>query len=537
MRNEDLLNRSALTDFLLKTSSYPHHPKNVVHIQTHASDVFIASPYVYKVKKPVDFGFLDFTTLERRKYFLEQELLLNRRLTSGIYLEVLEISLQDGQFGFGPGEKTIEYALLMKEMPEKYFLKTLLKEGKTSKKDFENIAQKLADFYKSEPQDSRVSAYGEPESIQLSVDESTTLSRKFIGKTISEAAFNALEYYNKRFFDTRSHLFRQRVEGGFIKDCHGDLHLEHVNISPQGINIYDCIEFNERFRYIDIASDTGFLAMDLDFNGYYDYSRYFISRVSEAMEDSGLYRVLDFYKCYRAYVRGKVESIKAFETEVPSKMREIARERAQKYFKLALRYALLGSRPSLIVTCGSIGTGKSTLANKLSMELSCQVISSDTLRKQKVGAKPGEKHFEEYESGIYSKEITRDIYEELAARGTRIVNSGECAVLDASFSKHKWRELIRRSASKYNIPVLFIHTTAPMKIVRERLLKRELEGESISDGRLEILERFAREYEEPVEVGKDSPITVDTTERKETQLSALFKQLVQINLERKYEYG
>lgn len=525
------MNRRALTDFLLKTSSYPHHPERVAHVQTHASDVFIASPYVYKVKKPVDFGFLDFTTLEKRKYFLDKELVLNRRLTSGIYLQVLEISLKDGEYVFGPGEKTIEYALLMKELPEKYFLKNLLKEGKASKKDFDGIAQKLAEFYKNERPDPEISAYGEPASIKYSVDESTSQSRKFIGKTISESSFNAVKEYNWGFFKTRSQLFHERAEGGFIKNCHGDLHLEHINISPGGINIYDCIEFNERFRFIDIASDTGFLAMDLDLNGYYDYSRYFISRISELMEDRGLYRVLDFYKCYRAYVRGKVESIKAFEPEVPSEIREEALVRAQKYFKLALRYALLGSKPTLLVICGSIGTGKSTLASSLSKQLSCQVISSDALRKEKAGAKPGERHFEEYESGIYSKEITLDTYEELAARGMGIINTGECAVVDASFSKAKWRELVLSSASELNTPVFFIQTTAPMEVVRDRLQQREILGGSISDGRLEILERFTSEFEDPNEVSDENLIIVDTTESKGNILTKIFKRLIQKNLE------
>lgn len=525
------MNRTELTDFLLRTSSYPHHPKSVVHIQTHASDVFIVSPYVYKVKKPVDFGFLDFTALEKRKYFLDKELVLNRRLTNGIYLEVLKISLKDGEYVFGPGEKIVEYALLMKELPVEYFLKRLLTEGKASKKDFDSIAQKLAGFYKSESQNSGVSVYGEPESIKESVDESTSLSRKFIGDTISGPAFEGVEYYNRSFFETRSHLFRERVEGGFIKDCHGDLHLEHINISPQGINIYDCIEFNERFRFIDIASDTGFLAMDLDYNGYYDYSRYFISRISETMGDARLYRVLDFYKCYRAYVRGKVESIKAFEPEVPGDMRHNALERAKEYFKLALRYALFGSRPTLLVICGSIGTGKSTLAAALSNELSCRVISSDVLRKDKTGTEPGQRHYEEYEGGIYSKEITRDVYKELADRGTRTIEEGECAVLDASFSKLKWRELIRCSASKHNLPVIFIQTTAPMKIVRERLRKRELLGESVSDGRLEILERFTKEYEEPFEVDENRLITVDTTGPRDIELTKLLKRLVELNME------
>ena len=530
------MNRTELTDFLLATSSYPHHPERVEHIQTHASDVFIASPYVYKVKKPVDFGFLDFTTLEKRKYYLGQELLLNRRLTSGIYLEVLEISLKGRRYTFGPGDKTLEYALLMKELPRQYFLKTLLSESKASKNDFNDIALKLTRFYNTQSPDSKVCAYGDTENIKRDVYESISLSRDFTGKTVSGPALSAIEYYYERFFEIKSGLFRDRMQGDFIKDCHGDLHLEHINISPEGINIYDCIEFNERFRYIDIASDTAFLAMDLDYNGYGEYARYFISRISALMPDKGLYGLLDFYKCYRALVRGKVLSIKAYEPEMPDSTREQALRNAKRYYKLVLRYALLGSRPSLLVTCGSIGTGKSTLANSVSKELSCQVISSDALRKEKAGAEPGERHYDAYESGLYSKEMTEDTYSELAARGIEIASSGECAVLDASFSKQKWRDLIKYSAAKLNIPVYFVQTQAPMSTVRERLLRRELSGGSVSDGRLEILDRFIRDFEEPSELVGGNLIKVDTTQSEQEQLIYLFKRLVQINLETEHEF-
>lgn len=535
MRNEDVLSRAGLTDFLLTPTSYPHNPTRVKHLQTHASDVFIASPYVYKVKKPVDFGFLDFTTLEKRKYFMEQELVLNRRLTSGIYLEVLEISLTEGKYKFGPGDKTVEYALLMKELPQKYFLKPLLREGKASKNDFSNIALKLTGFYKSERPDKRVTAYGDPASIKLSVDESMSLSRDFVGETISTAAFNAIEFYNDRFFETKSGRFRDRMEGGFIKDCHGDLHLEHINIGPEEINIYDCIEFNERFRYIDIASDTAFLAMDLDYNGYFDFSRYFISQISLGMRDSGLCRVLDFYKCYRAYVRAKVESIKGFEPEVPPSLKERALNKAKKYFKLALRYALLGSRPALLITFGMIGSGKSTLANAVSKELSCGVLSSDIIRKGITGTEPGERKYEDYGSGIYSKEVTETTYRELAGRGIEIIKTGAPVILDASFSKRKWRELIRISASEFDIPVYFVQTLAPDSVIRERLAMREREGVRVSDGRLEILDRFIEEFEEPGELGAEDLITVDTTAPEQNQLAGLFEHLIYINLESVYE--
>ena len=234
-------------------------------------------------------------------------------------------------------------------------------------------------------------------------------------------------------------------------------------------------------------------------------------------------------------MRGKVDSIKAFEPEVPEYLREEALTKAERYFKLSLRYSLLGSRPALLIVFGVIGSGKSTLADAVSKELSCPVISSDILRKELTGMEPYERKYEDYDSGIYAPEITETTYEELIGRGIEIVNTGAPALIDASFSKRKWREHVRTS-SKYGIPVYFIQTLAPESVIRERLLKRELEGASVSDARLEILERFTKEFEEPQELFGDNLIPVDTTVDSRTQLGDLFQNLIKINLEPAHEH-
>lgn len=523
------MNRAELIQFLLSSDSYPHSPERVVHIQTHASDVFIVSPYVYKVKKAVDFGFLDFSTLDKRKFYLEQELTLNRRLTQGIYLSVTEISINNGRLSFGTGGKTLEYALIMKELPKEYFLKSLLEKGEAGEPEFERIAEKLVNFYNNEARSADIDAFGAPGRIKPDVLDNIETSRQYTGKTLSLPALKTLEFYNRTFFDQKSSLFENRIKQGFIKDCHGDLHLEHINISPREINIYDCIEFNERFRYIDIASDTAFLAMDLDYNGRAGLSRFFISRVSELMPDDGIYGVLDFYKCYRATVRGKVLSINGYEKEVPEDAREQCLNKARRYFSLALRYALFGSRPCVIVTFGSIGTGKSTLSRALSKELSCPSFSSDYLRKQISGNDPYEKHYEPYGKGIYSKDVTEKVYSELMEKAFEKADTYGCVLVDASFSKLKYRDLLRCAALKKNIPVYFIQTKAPLQTVRQRLLNRELGGGSVSDGRLEILEQFTAGFEEPNGLELTNLLTIDTTLSEEEGLTRVLKGLTQIN--------
>ncbi|MGH7909244.1 MAG: AAA family ATPase, partial [Thermodesulfobacteriota bacterium] len=346
---------SRLIEFLLNPPSYPHKPRYVKHVQTHASHVFIVPPYVYKIKKPVNFGFLDFSTLDKRKYYCEKEVELNTRICEA-YLGVEDISTRDGDFVFGKGDETIEYAVKMRKLPERYFLKNLLTRGRVTKDYLMSVIEKLVEFYNKLPVTKFISDFGRPDRIRINIDENFSLSERFIGKTISKPTYDAIKFYNNNFFEKKPHLFNERITKGFIRDCHGDLHLEHINLSPQGVCIYDCIEFNERFRYIDIASDIAFVAMDLDFNGYSELANFIVHEISKRMGDETIFEVIDFYKCYRAYVRGKVESIRSTEPEIPSEERQDSQEKAKRYFRLALRYALFGSRPSLVVTFGLIGT-------------------------------------------------------------------------------------------------------------------------------------------------------------------------------------
>lgn len=518
--------RLGLIDFLSLPSSYPHVPSRIEHIQTHASDVFMAPPFVYKIKKPIDLGFLDFSTLEKRRYYCEKEVELNKRLCSSAYLGVEEVSLTNGVFRLGKGDQTVEYAVKMNMLPEKQFLQNLLRKNKAKEADFIRLSNKLADFYKDQNSSKEINEQGHPDKIKVSIDENLTLSKDFIGDTISQAAYSTIEFYNDYFFKNKSDLFMKRMNRDSIKDCHGDLRLEHINFGSEEICIFDCIEFNERFRYIDIASDIAFLAMDLDFNGYYGFSKFFVSEISKAINQDSLYDVLDFYKCYRAYVRGKVESIKALEPEVLYQEREIAHKQAVSYFKQALKYALFGSNPVIIVTFGVIGSGKSTIAQLLSEELSCEIVSSDMVRKNISGIPSTERKYEEYDSGIYSKDITEQTYCELFDRAKAITKDGKIVILDASFSKRKWRESLVERSKRLDIPLYFLQALAPKDLIKQRLLYRERQETSVSDGRLEILDRFILEFEEPLEIGERNLITIDTTKPLLDNVKSIFKDII-----------
>jgi len=385
--------------------------------------------------------------------------------------------------------------------------------------DLRRIIRKLVEFYISQSNNQSIGDYGRPEGIKIFIHNNISLVRKFIGKTISPNAHEAIRIYNDIFFEKDPPLFQERIKKGFIKDCHGDLHLNNINISPNYVCIHDCIEFKDRFRFIDIASDIAFLAMDLDFNGRSDFADFVVSEVSKNMQDDNMFKIIDFYKCYRAFVRGKIESLRSEEPELPEKERRASLRRAREYFTLSLKYALFGSRPTLIVIFGLIGTGKSTLAKLLSRELRCEVISSDRIRKEMLGIAPTERKYEEFHSGVYSKNITERVYKEIARQGIQSVQSGKAMILDASFSKTKYRKLVINKAKSLDTPIFFIQAKAAEKAIRERLIKREEIGKAVSDGRLEIFEKFKEGFEQPIEVPRDKYLLVNTDKTMEETLT------------------
>jgi aminoglycoside phosphotransferase family enzyme len=327
-----------LIQAMLDPTFYPHHPKEVELIQTHISYIFLPGELVYKVKKPVDFGFLDFTTLEKRRHFCQEEIRLNRRFSPEVYLAVVPISRDGNAFQLGEDTAVIEYAVKMRRINEDHMLYRLLKAGKVNSDDMERIGRHLAKAYAAIPSDEKAKAFGSLEVIATNIQENFEQTRKYISGPISPEAFETIESWGLAFMKENTALFEQRVAQGFIKECHGDLHLQHICVEGEHIYVFDCIEFNERFRFGDVASDVAFLAMDLDFNGYPDLARIFVHAYTETSEDEALAHILVFYKVYRAYVRAKVTSFMLDDKGLDEKAKEEASQRARAYYDLALNY-------------------------------------------------------------------------------------------------------------------------------------------------------------------------------------------------------
>ena len=319
---------------LLQPEAYPHPAADVRLVQTHISFVLIAGDFVYKFKKPVNFGFLDFSTLEKRRHCCEQELLLNRRLCPEIYLDLITVT-EEGLNGSGA---VIEYGVKMARMPEEGMMGNLIKAGKLGREQIDAVVKRLIPFYQQAERSAKIDSFGVANKVAINILENFEQTVGFIGHgALSQTQFDRIASWSKAFLADEER-FQQRIAGGFIRDCHGDLYSANICLADK-VYIFDCIEFNQRFRYCDVASDVAFLAMDLDYHGLAELSEYCIDRFSQLSGDSGLREMLKFYKCYRAYVRGKIGLFTAGDPAVDEAVRQSCTEAAAKYFALAESYA------------------------------------------------------------------------------------------------------------------------------------------------------------------------------------------------------
>lgn len=326
-----------LVQALLDPKIYPDATRGVELVQTQMSFVFLAGDYVYKVKKPVNLDYLDYTTLDKRRFYCQREVELNQRLCPDAYLGVVSIIEHGGHFSVGGQGEVIEYAVKMRRLPKEAMMDVLLAKDKVSPAMLAGVAEKLVEFHRKAETNATISAFGDRDTIIVNTEENFNQTEKYIGNTISREKYQHIKAYTNRFIEENSALFRRRIANGRIRDCHGDLHAAHICFG-NSICIYDCIEFNDRFRYCDVASEVAFLAMDLDHYGRADLSGDFVHAYVARSQDKELVALLNFYKCYRAYVRGKVESFKLDDPHILNEEKARVLAIARNYFELAESY-------------------------------------------------------------------------------------------------------------------------------------------------------------------------------------------------------
>ncbi len=493
---------------LLDSSIYPDLTASVRHIQTHISHLFITDSFVYKIKKPVDFGFLDFTSLEKRRYYCNEELRLNRRLSPDVYLEVLELfEDENGAITFFPKGEVVEYAVKMVRLPEERMMSTLLDKGMVSSEEIEKLASLVARFHLSAATDDRISSFGSAAIIRKNWLQNLQQTLKYTGRTLSLDDHQLISRLAMEFIDSAIEVIKQRVEGGFIRDCDGDLHSENICLDEK-IHIFDCIEFSEDFRFSDTAADVAFLAMDLENHGCLDLARIFVARYIQITGDSGIWGVLPLYLANRAFIRGKVSSLCIDDKGIDESAREAAATRAARYFRLSKGYFIRQKlEKTLFITSGPTGCGKSTLAAELCFQLGIRQISSDVERKRMAGVRETDRS-----AAIYGEDWNKATYDRLAEVAATELSQGRSVVVDATFRSVSLRERFGRLAASSGAAFVIIMPLCSEDVAKSHIAEREKSGISTSDGNWAVYQSQISTYEPPApQEGRVLQIDVDDT--------------------------
>lgn len=463
---------------------YPHPVESIQVIETHISWVLLTGSYAYKIKKPVDFGFLNFTSLEDRKHFCHEELRLNQRLTQGLYLDVLPITgtIEAPQLnGDGP---VIDYALKMRQFPQNQLLSEMQKNGELNEGHIDALAQQISQFHLSAPQVPATHPLTEPEAIMAPVRQNFEQARAMLNDSKDLQQLDALEAWAEDSFLRLFPLLEQRSHNGSIRECHGDIHLGNATVLDGQVTLFDCIEFNEPFRLIDLVSDAAFLAMDLEDRGLHALSNRFINAWLEQTNQYQALPLLNFYKAYRAMVRGKVNLFRLGQEQDPAAQAEILQQ-YRSYANLAESYCAIPAR-FLAITHGTSAIGKSTVAMQLVEALGAIRIRSDYERKRLFGEQDAAQG-NAVGAGIYSSNASAATYQHLHELAKLALQSGYAVVLDATYLRADSRQQACDVAQECGVPFLILDCHAPDTVVQKWLHERQQAGQDPSDATVEVI--------------------------------------------------
>lgn len=487
---------------LLDPSAYAETTQSVDFKETHISRVYLTDSHAYKLKKPLNLGFLDFSTLEKRHHFCQEEVRLNQRFTSGIYLGVVELRQQNGKICFGNRGKILDFAVRMRRLPEDRMLDRLIE---TESADLLEEMPRLSMAVHRVMEQSdicRHEAVRSADMVRRNCEDNFSQTTSAIGACLTSDAHKLMQKATQHDLNELEGIMLEREAEGFVRDGHGDLHAANICMTDP-ICIYDCIEFNRRYRVADIIADLAFLIMDLEFRGRWDLAEKLLGECQAHARLGHFKRLLPFYKQYRAWVRGKVNAMLAAEQDSACETREQAGKRAYRYFNLALGYRL---RPTLFLTSGLMGVGKTTLARELARATGAKHLRSDVIRKQIAGLPEGRACQDDFGTGLYSLEMTKRAYDTVF-RMTEDLLARQCSVIvDASFAKDDERKRFICLAEQSGYPVWLLDLRCPDDVALHRLDRRT--GDA-SDGRREL---YARQKSSFSQIPANNRVVlVDTT--------------------------
>lgn len=514
----------ALIAALQNPALYPHPVDGFKIIETHISWVILTGTYAYKMKKPVNFGFLDFTDLAARKHFCEEELRLNQRMAPDLYLQVLPVigSVDAPQIG-GQGE-AIEFLLQMHEFPQTQLMAEVQARGELTDAHIDALAEQIAQFHLSIPQVPSSHPMNSAEAIVAPMRQNFEQIQPLLTEQADLQQLQALTDWTETSIARLQPLLKQRSQQGFIRECHGDLHLGNATVIEGKVVLFDCIEFNEPFRLIDIASDAAFLAMDLEDRGLKCQARRFINGWLERTGDHSSLQLLNLYKAYRALVRAKVSLFRLHQEEDAVQRRVILRQ-YRSYANLAESYSAIPSR-FLAITHGVSAVGKSQVALRLVEALGAIRLRSDVERKRLHGEQP-EALASEVGAGIYSAEAGEATYQRLHTIAEAALGAGFSVVIDATYLKHHYRQAAWQVAESTGVPFIILSCEAPEAVIVQWLAQRQANGGDPSDATMGVIkaQQLSREPLSDSEQLLNRQIDTPDAESLDTLVSAIRQRL------------
>ncbi|MBI4583182.1 MAG: AAA family ATPase [Planctomycetes bacterium] len=472
-------------------SLYDHPVERFEVIETHISWVLLTGPYAYKIKKPVNLGFVDFSTLEKRRHDCLEELRLNRRLAPQLYLEVVAIAGSEESPAInGPGP-ILEYAVKMVQFPQEDQLDRVLERGELRRERLDEIVRKIAAFHGRIDRAHEASEFGSVERTYQRVKDNFLQIRKVIDKPADLRRLYDLERWTEEAHAALLEKLRARRRDGFVRECHGDMHLGNMALLGGEVMIFDCIEFNPHYRWNDVISEAAFLAMDLHARERPDLANRFLNSYLEITGDYAGLAFLRYYLVYRAMVRAKVACIRFGQGPMDEAEKHHLLEQYAKYLRLAERF-LEPARPVLTITHGLSGSGKTTATQEILERQGAIRVRSDIERKRLFGLQPLERSGSALDAGLYGPEAFQKTYNRLAELSETILVAGYPVLADAAFLKWKEREQFRALARRLSVPFGILHLEAPEQVLRQRIAGRT--GDA-SEASLEVLKQQIRTQE------------------------------------------
>jgi hypothetical protein len=492
---------------LLEADVYPHPTRDIRLVETHISWVILTGDYAYKLKKPVSLGFLDFSTLQQRHYYCEEELRLNRRLAPDIYLDVVGIGGTAKHPVLGSEHDVIEYAVRMKQFSPDEQLDVLLERGKLEPGYLDAVARLVADFHRQVAVAGPGTDYGEPGPVCEAVLENDQQIRAHLQQDAPAAQLDRLAERVAADCDRLQTVFRQRKADGFVRECHGDMHLRNLAWHDGRPLVFDCIEFNPQLRWIDVISEIAFLVMDLEDRGRPQLAWRFLNAWLEHSGDYAGTRVLGFYLVYRALVRAKVEAIRATQAGIGATEQAEVIQAFQGYLDLATACTATAA-PMLMITRGASASGKSTLTQPLLETLGAIRIRSDVERKRLFDVAATTAVPAGVDEGIYSAAASRQTYNRLAELAGEVLANGYPVIVDAVCQREEQVALFRSLASDLQVAFVILEFTAPPDVLRQRIEQRE---QGVSDADRAVLEHQLSTWQPLAGQDQAHCIEVDTT--------------------------